>query len=73
MPGKSLDGLISKGLMNIRILVAIDNFNRSHKCASQQESEIHFLGAKSKKKDDLGSFPRETIQHQSNPSLYPEH
>ena len=38
MPWKSLDGLILKGPMNIRILVAIDNFNRSHKCASQQKS-----------------------------------
>ena len=38
MPGKSLDGLILKGPVNIIILVAIDNFNRSHKCASQQKS-----------------------------------
>ena len=38
MPWKSLDGLILKGPMTIRILVAIDNFKRSHKCASQQKS-----------------------------------
>ena len=38
MPGKGLDGLNSKGPMNIRILVAIGNFNRSHKCAIQQKS-----------------------------------
>ena len=30
VPGKGLDRLNSRGPMNIRILVAIDNFNRSH-------------------------------------------
>ena len=48
MPGESLDGLISKGLMNIRILVAIDNFNRSHKCASQQKVQNIVLRCKIK-------------------------
>ena len=50
MPGESLDGLISKGLMNIRILVAIDNFNRSHKCASQQKSLKYTSWVQNKKR-----------------------
>ena len=37
MPGKCLEGLISKDPMNIRMLVATNNFSRSHKCASKQK------------------------------------
>ena len=46
MPGKGLDGLNSKGPMNIRILVAIDNFNRSHSVLVNKKSEIEYLGTK---------------------------
>ena len=32
---------------------------------------MQYLGVTSKMEDDLGSFPRQTIQHHSNPSLWP--
>ena len=31
------------------------------------------LGCNLKKRNDLGSFPRQTIQHHSIPSLFPSH
>ena len=34
---------------------------------------MQYLGAVSKMIDDLRSFPRQTIQHHSNPSLCPNH
>ena len=36
--------------MNIRILVAIDNLNRSHKCASQQKSPKYSTWVQNKKR-----------------------
>ena len=34
---------------------------------------MQYLGATSKQQNDLGSFPRKTIQHHSKPSLCPNH
>ena len=36
------------------------------------ESETQYLDAISKKQNDLCSFPRQTIQYHSNPSLCPD-
>ena len=38
---------------------------------STKESEMQYLGAISKMTEDLCSFPRQTIQYHSNPSLCP--
>ena len=39
--------------------------NKSPKCSTWMQSQ--------KQQNDLGLLPRQTIQHHSNPSLYPNH
>ena len=36
---------------------------------NQQESKMQYLGATTKVAEDLGSFPRQTIQRHSNSNL----
>ena len=73
VPWKGLNGLISRGPMNIRILVAIDNFNRSHSVLVNKKSEIEYLGTKIKNERLFLFISRETIQYQSNPRLCSAH
>ena len=46
----------------------IEEMDSSH---NQQERTMLSLGTDSKRQNDLGPFPRQTIQHHSNPSLCP--